>query len=119
MSGDQNIEDLENELAISLNLQIQEGNDLPWGERLGLLLHRNWAKWQSQGQKGIVLLIDLDGNAPQKQRLNEIFDQLKELGWRIEKCLKELQFFKDNSKSLRVVIAARCLTDLPSRSDFS
>ncbi|MEJ6484626.1 hypothetical protein N0Y54_25470 [Nostoc punctiforme UO1] len=118
MSGDQSIEDLEKELAISLNLQIQEGNDLPWGERLGLLLHRNWARWQSQGQKGIVLLIDLDGNAPQKQRLNEIFDQLKELGWRIEKCLKELQFFKDNSKSLRVVIAARCLTDLPSDRIF-
>ncbi|MBE8986393.1 hypothetical protein [Nostoc sp. LEGE 12450] len=118
MSGDQNIEDLEKELAISLNLQIEEGNELPWGERLGLLLHRNWAKWQSQGQKGIVLLIDLDGNAPQKQRLNEIFDQLKELGWRIEKCLKELQFFKDNSKSLRVVIAARCLTDLPSDRIF-
>ncbi|MBD2524545.1 hypothetical protein [Nostoc sp. FACHB-133] len=118
MSGDQNIEDLEKELAISLNLQIEEGNELPWGERLGLLLHRNWARWQSQGQKGIVLLIDLDGNAPQKQRLNEIFDQLKELGWRIEKCLKELQFFKDNSKSLRVVIAARCLTDLPSDRIF-
>ncbi|NEU80558.1 hypothetical protein [Nostoc sp. UIC 10630] len=118
MSGDQNIEDLEKELAISLNLQIEEGNELPWGEHLGLLLHRNWAKWQSQGQKGIVLLIDLDGNAPQKQRLNEIFDQLKELGWRIEKCLKELQFFKDNSKSLRVVIAARCLTDLPSDRIF-
>ncbi|MEH2309217.1 hypothetical protein [Nostoc sp.] len=118
MSGDQNIEDLEKELAISLNLQIEEGNELPWGERLGLLLHRNWARWQSQGQKGIVLLIDLDGNAPQKQRLNEIFEQLKELGWRIEKCLKELQFFKDNSKSLRVVIAARCLTDLPSDRIF-
>ncbi|MEH2162809.1 MAG: hypothetical protein V7K38_17720 [Nostoc sp.] len=118
MSGDQNIEDLEKELASSLNLQIEEGHDLPWGERLGLLLHRNWAKWQSQGQKGIVLLIDIDGNAPQKQRLNEIFDQLKELGWRIEKCLKELQFFKDNSKSLRVVIAARCLTDLPSDRIF-
>ena len=118
MSGDQNIEDLEKELANSLNLQIEEGNELPWGEHLGLLLHRNWAKWQSQGQKGIVLLIDLDGNAPQKQRLNEIFDQLKELGWRIEKSLKELQFFKDNSKSLRVVIAARCLTDLPSDRIF-
>jgi hypothetical protein len=113
MSGDQNIEDLEKELANSLNLKIEEGNELPWGERLGLLLHRNWARWQSQGQKGIVLLIDLDGNAPQKQRLSEIFVQLKELGWRIENCLKELQFFKDNSKSLRVVIAARCLTDLP------
>ncbi|QLE48292.1 hypothetical protein FD724_09250 [Nostoc sp. C057] len=118
MSGDQNIEDLEKELAISLNLKMEEGNELPWGERLGLLLHRNWAGWQSQGQKGIVLLIDLDGNAPQKQRLNEIFEQLKELGWKIEKCLKELQFFKDNSKSLRVVIAARCLTDLPSDRIF-
>ncbi|MEH2137055.1 hypothetical protein [Nostoc sp.] len=118
MSGDQSIEDLENKLASSLNLQIQEGHEFPSGERLGLLLHRNWAKWQSQGQKGIVLLIDLDGNAPHKQRLNEIFDQLKQLGWRIEKCLKELQFFKDNSKSLRVVIAARCLTDLPSDRVF-
>ena len=118
MSGDQDIEDLEKQLAISLNLQIQEGHELPSGDRLGLLLHSNWAKWQSQGQKGIVLLIDLDGNAPHKQRLNEIFNQLKELGWRIEKCLKELQFFKDNSKSLRVVIAARCLTDLPSDRIF-
>ncbi len=114
ISGDQNIEDLEDELASSLNLQIQEVYELPSGERLGSLLHRNWAKWQSQGKKGIVLLIDLDGNAPHKQRLNEIFNQLKELGWKIEKCLKELQFFKDNSKSLRVVIASRCLTDLPS-----
>ncbi|AVH64505.1 hypothetical protein [Nostoc sp.] len=119
MSGDQSIEDLEKELASSLNIQIKEGNELPWGERLGSLLHGNWRKLQSQeqidnkGKKGIVLLIDLDGNAPHKQRLNEIFDQLKKLSERIEKCLKGLQFFKDNSKSLRVIIATRCLTDLP------
>ncbi|MEH2262825.1 hypothetical protein [Nostoc sp.] len=119
MSGDQSIEDLEKELASSLNLKIKEGNELPWGEHLGSLLHGNWRKWQSQeqtdneGKKGIVLLIDLDGNAPHKQRLNEIFDQLKQLGARIEKCLKGLQFFKDNSKSFRVVITTRCLTDLP------
>ena len=113
MSGDKNIEYLENKLASSLNLPTQEAHELPSGERLGLLLHRNWPKWQSQGKKGIVLLIALDGNAPHKQRLNEIFKQLEELGSTIEECLKELQFFKDNPKSLRVVIAARCLTDLP------
>ncbi|MHC5730857.1 MAG: hypothetical protein ACYTXY_43495, partial [Nostoc sp.] len=82
-------------------------------------LHRNWAtKWQSQGKKGIVLLIDLDGNAPQKQRLNDLFNDFKEFAWRIEKCLKELQFFKENSRRLRVVIAARCLVDLPSDRIF-
>ncbi|MEH2157510.1 hypothetical protein [Nostoc sp.] len=113
MSSYESIEDLEKRLASSLNLTIPEGHELSWGERLGSLLHRNWAKWQSQGQKGIVLLIDLDGSAPQKQRLNELFNDFKEFAWRIEKCLKELQFFKDNSRRLRVVIAARCLIDLP------
>ncbi|MEH2287553.1 hypothetical protein [Nostoc sp.] len=113
ISGYENIEDLEKRLANSLQLTLPEGHDLSWGERLGSLLHRNWAKWQSQGKKGIVLLIDLNGSAPQKQRLNELFNDFKEFAWRIEKCLKELQFFKDNSRRLRVVIAARCLIDLP------
>ena len=65
-----------------------------------------------------MLLIDLDGSAPQKQRLNELFNDFKEFAWRIEKCLKELQFFKDNSRRLRVVIAARCLIDLPLDRTF-
>ncbi|MEH2244470.1 hypothetical protein [Nostoc sp.] len=113
MSSYETIEDLEKRLASSLNLRIPEGHELSWGEGLALLLHRNWARWQFQGKKGIVLLIDLDGSAPQKQRLNEIFNDFKEFGWRIERCLKELQFFKDNSRRIRVVIAARCLIDLP------
>ncbi|MEH1891890.1 MAG: hypothetical protein V7K92_21380 [Nostoc sp.] len=62
--------------------------------------------------------IYLDGSAPQKQRLNEIFNDFKEFAWRIERCLKELQFFKDNSRRLRVVIAARCLIDLPLDRTF-
>ncbi|MHC5614880.1 MAG: hypothetical protein ACYTXA_28855 [Nostoc sp.] len=119
ISSYETIEDLEKRLANSLQLPLPEGHQLSWGERLGLLLHRNWAtKWQSQGKKGIVLLIDLDGNAPQKQRLNELFNDFKEFAWRIEKCLKELQFFKENSRRLRVVIAARCLVDLPSDRIF-
>ncbi|MBE8965556.1 hypothetical protein IQ277_04645 [Nostocales cyanobacterium LEGE 12452] len=118
ISGYETIENLENRLANSLQLTLPEGHDLNWGERLGSLLHRNWAKWQSQGKKGIVLLIDLDGCAPQKQRLNELFNDFKEFAWRIEKCLKELQFFKDNSRRLRVVIAARCLIDLPLDRTF-
>ena len=118
ISGYETIENLEKRLANSLQLTLPEGHDLSWGERLGSLLHRNWAKWQSQGKKGIVLLIDLDGSAPQKQRLNELFNDFKEFAWRIEKCLKELQFFKDNSRRLRVVIAARCLIDLPLDRTF-
>ncbi|BAY79600.1 hypothetical protein NIES25_60850 (plasmid) [Nostoc linckia NIES-25] len=118
MSSDESSEDLENRLASSLQLSLPEGYELSLGEGLGLLLHRNWAKWQSQGKKGIVLLIDLDGNAPPKQRLNEIFNDLKEFTWRVERCLKELQFFKDNSRRLRVVIAARCLIDIPLDRTF-
>lgn len=118
MSSYESIEDLEKRLASSLQIMLPEGHELSWGERLGLLLHRNWAKWQSQDKKGIVLLIDLDGSAPQKQRLNEIFNDFKEFAWRIERCLKELQFFKDNSRRLRVVIAARCLIDLPLDRTF-
>ncbi|MFN6564686.1 MAG: hypothetical protein RMY28_033495 [Nostoc sp. ChiSLP01] len=118
MSSDESSEDLEKRLASSLQLPLPEGYELSLGEGLGLLLHRNWARWQSQGKKGIVLLIDLDGNAPPKQRLNEIFNDLKEFTWRIERCLKELQFFKDNSRRLRVVIAARCLIDIPLDRTF-
>ncbi|MEH2335373.1 hypothetical protein [Nostoc sp.] len=118
MSSFESIEDLEKRLASSLQITLPEGHELSWGERLGLLLHRNWARWQSQDKKGIVLLIDLDGSAPQKQRLNEIFNNFKEFAWRIERCLKELQFFKDNSRRLRVVIAARCLIDLPLDRTF-
>ncbi|WP_392533370.1 hypothetical protein [Nostoc sp. C117] len=119
MSSYESIEDLEQRFATSLNLKIPEGHELIWGERLGLLLHRNWAtRWQSQGKKGIVLLIDLDGSAPQKQRLNEIFNDFREFAWRIEKCLKELQFFKENYRRIRVVIAARCLIDLPLDRTF-
>ncbi|WP_445637701.1 Effector-associated domain-containing protein [Nostoc sp. DSM 114161] len=118
MFSDESSEDLEKRLASSLQLSLPEGYELSLGEGLGLLLHRSWAKWQSQGKKGIVLLIDLDGNAPPKQRLNEIFNDLKEFTWRIERCLKELQFFKDNSRRLRVVIAARCLIDIPLDRTF-
>ncbi|MEH2249339.1 hypothetical protein [Nostoc sp.] len=118
MSSYESIEDLEKRLANSLQITLPEGYELSWGERLGILLHSNWARWQSQGKKGIVLLIDLDGSAPQKQRLNEIFNDFKEFAWKIERCLKELQFFKDNSRRLRVVIAARCLIDLPLDRTF-
>ncbi|MBN3963510.1 hypothetical protein [Nostoc sp. NMS8] len=113
ISSYESIEDLEKRLASSLNLTIPEGHKLSWGERLGSLLHRNWARWQAQDKKGIVLLIDLDGSAPQKQRLNELFNDFRDFAWKIEKCLKELLFFKENSRRLRVVIAARCLIDLP------
>ena len=51
ISGYETIENLENRLANSLQLTLPEGHDLSWGERLGSLLHRNWAKWQSQGKK--------------------------------------------------------------------
>jgi len=118
MSSDESSEDLEKRLASSLQLSLPEGYELSLGEGLGLLLHRNWSRWQSQGKKGIVLLIDLDGKAPPKQRLNEIFNDIKEFTWRIERCLKELQFFKDNSRRLRVVIAARCLIDIPLDRTF-
>ncbi|MEH1766376.1 hypothetical protein [Nostoc sp.] len=113
ISSYESIEDLEKRLASSLNLTIPEGHKLSWGERLGSLLHRNWARWQAQDKKGIVLLIDLDGSAPQKQRLNELFNDFRDFAWKIEKCLKELLFFKENSRRFRVVIAARCLIDLP------
>ncbi|MCF2146345.1 ATP-binding protein [Desmonostoc muscorum LEGE 12446] len=118
MSSYESIEDLEKRLANSLQLPLPEGYELNSGDRLGLLLHRNWAKCQSQGKKGIVLLIDLDGNAPPKQRLNEIFNDFQKFVGRIERCLKELQFFKDNSRRLRVVIAARCLIDIPLDRTF-
>ncbi|MEH1920096.1 hypothetical protein [Nostoc sp.] len=113
ISSYESIEDLEKRLASSLNLTMPEGHKLSWGERLGSLLHRNWARWQAQDKKGIVLLIDLDGSAPQKQRLNELFNDLRDFAWKIEKCLKELLFFKENPRRFRVVIAARCLIDLP------
>ncbi|MEH2113403.1 hypothetical protein [Nostoc sp.] len=113
ISSYESIEDLEKRLASSLKLTIPEGHKLSWEERLGSLLHRNWARWQAQDKKGIVLLIDLDGSAPQKQRLNELFNDFRDFAWKIEKCLKELLFFKENSRRLRVVIAARCLIDLP------
>ncbi|MEH1782181.1 MAG: hypothetical protein V7K67_21135 [Nostoc sp.] len=119
MSSYESIENLENRLASSLNLRIPEGHELIWGERFALLLHRNWAKWQSQGKKGIVLLIDLDGSAPKNQRLNELFNELEEFKYRIQKCLKELQFFKENSGRIRVIIAARCLIDLPLARTFA
>ncbi|MEH2055820.1 MAG: hypothetical protein V7K97_06550 [Nostoc sp.] len=118
MSSYESIDDLEKRLASSLELTPQQGHELNWGERLGLLLHRNWAKWQSQGKKGIVLLIDLDGSAPKNQRLNELFNDLEEFKCRIQKCLKELQFFKENSGRIRVIIAARCLIDLPLARTF-
>ncbi|MEH1855726.1 MAG: hypothetical protein V7L11_29610 [Nostoc sp.] len=113
ISSYESIEDLEKRLASSLNLTMPEGHKLSWGERLGSLLHRNWARWQAQDKKGIVLLIDLDGSAPQKQRLNELFNDFRDFAWKIEKCLKELLFFKENFRRFRVVIAARCLIDLP------
>ncbi|MEH2054332.1 hypothetical protein [Nostoc sp.] len=113
ISSYESIEDLEKRLASSLNLTMPEGHKLSWGERLGSLLHRNWARWQAQDKKGIVLLIDLDGSAPQKQHLNELFNDFRDFAWKIEKCLKELLFFKENSRRFRVVIAARCLIDLP------
>ncbi|BAY11001.1 hypothetical protein [Calothrix sp. NIES-2098] len=114
MSSYESIEDLEKRLANSLQITLPEGHELSWGERLGLLLHNNWwATWQSQNQKGIVLLIDLDGSAPQKQRLNEIFKDFKQFISRIEKCLKDLQLFKENYSRFRVIIASRCLINIP------
>ncbi|MDF5707696.1 MAG: hypothetical protein PUP90_08440 [Nostoc sp. S4] len=112
MSNYENIEDLEKRLASSLQLTLPEAQ-LNWGERLGFLLRRNWPKWQSQGKKGIVLLIDLDGSAPKRERFNKIFENFKDFVWRIQDFLKELQFFKENSRRFRVVIAARCLIDIP------
>ncbi|AUT00701.1 hypothetical protein CLI64_09985 [Nostoc sp. CENA543] len=121
ISSYDSITELEKRLAIALQLTSPAGHELNSGERLDLLLRKAWSKWQLQDKdkKGIVLLIDLDGSPPSKQRLNEIFHDLKEFAWRIQESLKELQFFKDNSRRLRVVIAARCLTDIPLERIFA
>ncbi|MEH1819335.1 MAG: hypothetical protein V7L31_09700 [Nostoc sp.] len=113
MSNYESIEHLEKQLAISLQLPLPQGDELNCGDRLGLLLSRNWAEWQSQEKKGIVLLIDLDGSAPEKERLKEIFKEFNDFKDKIQELLKKLQFFKNNSGRFRVVIAARCLIDLP------
>ncbi|MEH2199781.1 hypothetical protein [Nostoc sp.] len=118
MSSHESIENLEKRLASSLKLTFPQCHKLNFGENLDLLLHDIWTQWQSPDKKGIVLLIDLDGIAPQKQRLDEIFNDFKELAERIQKSLKDLKFFRDNYSKFRVLIAARCLTDLPSDRIF-
>ncbi|MBD2439338.1 hypothetical protein [Nostoc sp. FACHB-110] len=109
----ENIQDLEERLINCFQIAPQLGNQSNVSERLELVLRRNWFKWQSQGKKGIVLLIDLDGCAPRKESFNKIFENFKDFVWRIQDSLKELQFFKENSRRFRVVIAARCLIDIP------
>ncbi|MEH2196568.1 MAG: hypothetical protein V7K98_28545 [Nostoc sp.] len=118
ISSYESIEDLEKRLVNSLRLTFPQYCKLSRAEHLDLLLHEIWTQWQSQEKKGIVLLIDLDGIAPQKQRLDEIFNDFKEFVERIQKSLKDLKFFKDNYSRFRVVIAARCLIDIPLERIF-
>jgi|GEM_PF-6440457 hypothetical protein len=113
ISEHENIEDLEKNLAISFGFSMKEGQKLSFGESLGTLLHSNWNTWQSPPQKGIVLLIDINRCTPSKQRFNEIFNEIDKFKLKINECLKQLQFFHNTEKSFRVVIASRCLIDLP------